>query len=180
MSRAEKFVGAPLVPTVVMCAAGAAAFKSYCLRWMDGAPAVYEAMLAARPMVSLLPPEDIGWIVVSGDGKRFRFWDEVGPNWTTVRAKATRYARRCDAEAVHAGDEDAWSVVPFAAPELTKDERLVLEWLRKDDGQYGECKGAVLDGLLALGMARWREGSQRTDYGYIEITEAGVAELGME
>lgn len=37
--------------------------------------------------------------------------------------------------------------------DLTKDERLLLEWLSKDDGQYGECHGKTLDGLIERGLA---------------------------
>lgn len=36
---------------------------------------------------------------------------------------------------------------------LTKEERGLLEWLEKDDGQYGECHGKTLDGLLDKGFA---------------------------
>lgn len=54
-----------------------------------------------------------GWIVGSGDEKRWRCWNAGGPDWTEDREEATRYARRVDAEAVHADDEDAWTVVPY-------------------------------------------------------------------
>lgn len=55
-----------------------------------------------------------GWIAENGRGDLFRRWSETGPGWTNKRSMATRYARREDAEAVHAGDEDAWRIVPFA------------------------------------------------------------------
>ena len=32
--------------------------------------------------------------------------------------------------------------------ELTQTERFLLEWLAKDDGQYGECHGPTLDRLV--------------------------------
>lgn len=54
-----------------------------------------------------------GWIVTSADGLRFRMWETGFPRWTDRRSDATRYARRVDAEAVHAEDEDAWRVIPF-------------------------------------------------------------------
>jgi len=54
-----------------------------------------------------------GWIVGNGDGTRWRSWEQGNPVWTDDREKATRYARRVDAEAVHAEDEDAWFVRPF-------------------------------------------------------------------
>lgn len=52
-----------------------------------------------------------GWIVGNGDQTKWRTWCVLGPEWTDDRNKATRYARREDAELVHAEDEDAWSVV---------------------------------------------------------------------
>jgi len=55
-----------------------------------------------------------GWIVGDSTGTRWRHWSELGPYWTSDREKATRYARREDAEAVHSGDDDAWIVQPFA------------------------------------------------------------------
>jgi len=55
----------------------------------------------------------LGWIVSSADGQRFRCWDSSGPAWTDDPKQAVRYARRIDAEAVHAEDEDAWRVIPF-------------------------------------------------------------------
>lgn len=83
------------------------------------------AKQAAKPTGSSLPiggsallEADLrksGWIVASGDGKRFRTWKNGWSDWTENRDEATRYARRCDAEAVHKEDEDAWSITPFAA-----------------------------------------------------------------
>ncbi len=55
-----------------------------------------------------------GWIVTNGSGDMFRTWEFGGPVWTDDREQATRYARREDAEAVHAEDEDAWSITPYA------------------------------------------------------------------
>lgn len=55
-----------------------------------------------------------GWIVGSSDGQKWRVWTELGPDWTDDRDKATRYARRVDAEQVHAADEDAWLVELYA------------------------------------------------------------------
>lgn len=59
------------------------------------------------------PPPADGWVVTSADGKRFRCWSAFGSDWTNDHDMATRYARRQDAEAVHAGDEDAWRIIPF-------------------------------------------------------------------
>lgn len=61
-----------------------------------------------------LVPADGGWIVGNGSGDKWRKWSPAfGPVWTSDRDKAVRYARRCDAEAVHAADEDAWHIVPY-------------------------------------------------------------------
>lgn len=57
----------------------------------------------------------MGWIVTNASGNKFRCWIDGWSNWTDDRDQATRYARRQDAEAVHAEDEDAWRVVPFDA-----------------------------------------------------------------
>jgi hypothetical protein len=54
-----------------------------------------------------------GWIVGNGDGTKWRHWTDCGPEWVTDRNSATRFARREDAEAVHAADEDAWTVERF-------------------------------------------------------------------
>lgn len=71
-----------------------------------------KAAIAAMPPV---PTEPVaGWIVGDADQDKWRTWGALGPEWTSDRDKATRYARRCDAEQVHAEDMDAWSVVPFS------------------------------------------------------------------
>lgn len=60
-----------------------------------------------------------GWVVtngrVGGGREMFRCWGNEGGGsaWTEKREEATRYARRCDAEEVHAEDEDAWRIVPY-------------------------------------------------------------------
>lgn len=79
-------------------------------------------------------PAGGGWIVLSGDGKRYRTWKDGWSDWTDDREQATRYLRRQDAEAVHSEDEDAWSIEPFAA--LTA---------RPDDGQ----------GEVGIGFVYW-------------------------
>jgi hypothetical protein len=37
--------------------------------------------------------------------------------------------------------------------EITSQEKFLLEWLSTDDGQYGECHGKTLDGLIERGLA---------------------------
>jgi hypothetical protein len=72
--------------------------------------------------------------------------------------------------------------------ELTKGEHALLTWLSFDDGQYGECKGATLDSLIAKGFAvvgGEDSGFDNTfiakgadlDYRAVSITEAGVDAL---
>lgn len=77
-----------------------------------------------RAHPSPAPTSEAGWIVGNGAGTCWRMWKLGNPVWTNDRAKATRYARREDAEAVHAEDEDAWSVVPYSAGS-TSDEAAV-------------------------------------------------------
>ncbi len=62
-------------------------------------------------------PDSAGWIVGNGDGTKWRQWTDWGPEWTSDRASATRFARREDAEAVHGGDEDAWTVQAYSSSE---------------------------------------------------------------
>lgn len=58
-------------------------------------------------------PDPAAWIVSNGNGDLWRYWNNGYPGWTTARDGATRYARREDAEAVHADDEAAWRVEPY-------------------------------------------------------------------
>ena len=98
-------------------------------------PTVIRAMLsfaAATPA----PVVGDGWIVGSGDCKRWRCWTDGMSDWTTDRNQATRYARRKDAEAVHREDEDAWTVTRFthvAADGLSDIE----DWQRPDARELG-------------------------------------------
>lgn len=58
--------------------------------------------------------------------------------------------------------------------EFTKEEKFVLEWLSKDDGQYGECRGKSLDKLMSLGLVEWKRRDVRgDDYGVVGLTEKG-------
>ena len=56
-----------------------------------------------------------GWVIGNGNGTKWRAWINGAAAWVESRAEATRYARRCDAEAVHAEDDDAWLVEPFSS-----------------------------------------------------------------
>lgn len=57
-----------------------------------------------------------GWVVGNADGTRWRAWNDCGPCWVEDRDKATRYARREDAEAVHLNDEDCWTIQAYCGP----------------------------------------------------------------
>ncbi|MGY3581381.1 hypothetical protein ACVIGB_000550 [Bradyrhizobium sp. USDA 4341] len=50
---------------------------------------------------------------------------------------------------------------------LNKDERLLLDWLSNGDGQYGECHGKTLDGLVAKGFAAIGGEESGLDNGFI-------------
>lgn len=39
--------------------------------------------------------------------------------------------------------------------DLTEEQKQLVEWLRTDRGQYGECKGLELDALHAAGLVVW-------------------------
>lgn len=55
-----------------------------------------------------------GWLIADGGVQpRFRWWDCSGPQWTPDAFSAIRLARRRDAEALCAGDEDAWTVAEY-------------------------------------------------------------------
>jgi hypothetical protein len=80
-------------------------------------------------------------------------------------------------------DKDGKPVVP-----LTSSERLLLEWLLKDDGQYGECHGTSLDVLIAKGYATVGDAETGLNNGFIakgagimyrtvSITDAGRVAL---
>lgn len=73
---------------------------------------------------------------------------------------------------------------------MTSSERFLLEWLGKDNGQYGECKGKDLDALIAKGLACVVPDSGFSngfiakggslDYQTVTLTEAGREALSGE
>lgn len=65
-----------------------------------------------------------GWIVGNGSDTRWRSWDQGCSIWVDAPEKATRYARREDAEIVHAEDEDAWCIKPYPASDSTDEDKL--------------------------------------------------------
>jgi len=84
--------------------------------WQAHTEADRAAFLEQYRAAAIASPADLrGWVVKSGDGRRFRTWRDGFSAWTDDCECATRYARRQDAEAVHKEDEDAWFVVPFPA-----------------------------------------------------------------
>ena len=74
-------------------------------------PDIWKLIQRAEAMVE--NPPEIGWIVADSKGTSFRTWEDGMPIWTDDRTKATRYARRIDAENVHREDEDAWLILPY-------------------------------------------------------------------
>ncbi|CAB3758479.1 hypothetical protein [Paraburkholderia humisilvae] len=71
---------------------------------------------------------------------------------------------------------------------MTDDERVLLDFLRYDDGQYGECQGAALDSLIEQGLVRVLGPQTETQnsfiakgrglmYRAVTITDAGRAVL---
>lgn len=72
-----------------------------------------------------------GWIVGNGDGTKWRTWGSIGPEWTDDREQATRYARRVDAERVHANDEDAWRIVPHSGEGRSNGEGEAVNLLKE-------------------------------------------------
>ena len=85
----------------------------YSLEVSKAAENEYTNPLYARPAAE---GDAVAWIVGNGDGTMWRMWTIEGPIWTWDRDRATRYARRVDAESVHAEDEGAWTVVPYSEP----------------------------------------------------------------
>lgn len=72
--------------------------------------AAMEAVLAGLAAEHLPPPERTGFVVASGDGKRWRTMRDGDIIWTTDVADALTFARRRDADAFAAEDEDAWRI----------------------------------------------------------------------
>jgi hypothetical protein len=83
-------------------------------RWTGSDAENVIAFLLAR-LAPAQPDAQQGWIVSNGAGTKWRTWESGLSGWTEDREKATRYARREDAEAVHAEDDDAWRVEPYGA-----------------------------------------------------------------
>jgi hypothetical protein len=86
--------------------------RQYWRRHAQAALSTITPILRARFQAEVVAG-DSGWIVGNGAGDQWRRWEQGMPGWTKDRDMATRYYSRADAEAVHAEDEDAWSVVPF-------------------------------------------------------------------
>jgi hypothetical protein len=62
--------------------------------------------------------------------------------------------------------------------ELTKDARLLLEWLSKEDSSAkGECGGASLNALIEQGLAYVSLPHSVPGYERISLTDAGRAVL---
>lgn len=90
--------------------------------WLKNALNAFFELPENMPSLAAPVGDAGGWIAGSADGNRFRTWKDGYAAWTDDRNEATRYARRIDAEAVHAEDEDAWRVLPLAAPRPVGEE----------------------------------------------------------
>lgn len=68
---------------------------------------------------------------------------------------------------------------PAVAVKLTKGQKLVLEWLAKDDGSLGECHGDDLTTLVSLGFAEIgpKPAGMHEHYSRVSITDAGRSAL---
>lgn len=93
----------------------------------DGVVEVVARRLLAAPSV-----DAGGWIIGNAERTQWRCWGDAGPEWTSDREAALRFARRTDAEAVATEDEGAWRIeryppdaaLPFAAPTLRTGDEL--------------------------------------------------------
>ncbi len=108
-------------------------------RFISGIDGLHRRAAAAPPPPALVGVSDggdaFGWIVADGQGERWRMWGDSGPEWTADRSKALRFARRDDAEAFAANDEDAWSIQPYGvAP--TPPSNPLLEVARRNIRQF--------------------------------------------
>lgn len=70
----------------------------------------------------------MSWIIGNANKDQWRSWSNEGPVWVGTKEEATRYARREDAEQVHAEDIDAWSVIEFPDGEVAM--RVLIEALK--------------------------------------------------
>lgn len=82
--------------------------------WEVYGPRIFHCEMTGPEALACHRVEQGGFIVANGTGDRWRAWEQGMPVWVDDRTKATRYHRREDAGAVHAEDEDAWRIEPFA------------------------------------------------------------------
>lgn len=140
----QRFEGANLVPCTISLT------KAWRKRVPD-AEQIVDLCIALQP-ASI---EGEGWII--GDGgkpERWCSWQSGMPEWIDDRTKATRYARREDAENVHLNDDDAWTVERYSPSAATVTESVKVG-PTADGGIEGEATAALrvlveaLDGLIA-------------------------------
>lgn len=90
------------------------------------------------PVVRTTVFRHLGFIILNAEETEFMKWGDSGPEWTTNRDDALRFARREDAELVSAESEEAWKIKPF---EDTADLRQGLgEKLSEVLGEMDEAK----------------------------------------
>lgn len=56
------------------------------------------------------------FIIANGSATKFRGWGDCGPNWTSSRERALKFADRESAEKFARDDEDAWAILPYDLP----------------------------------------------------------------
>lgn len=156
-----------------------AAVLSHCQK--DGP---FPVPLYAAPPTSA--PADVvsalGWIVGSGDGRRWRRWGDTGPEWTEDREKAVRYARREDAESVHREDEDVWQIIPYSGAPEKHEWRVYNGWwccsncgiIKNEKTAERACKGVVKVTLRAAPAGDVVEADWRDDPSADERWSAGL------
>lgn len=133
--------------------------------WLKNALNAFFELPENMPSLAAPVGDAGGWIAGSADGNRFRTWKDGYAAWTDDRNEATRYARRIDAEAVHAEDEDAWRVLPLAAPRPVGEELVevvaeaMVRAINPDLDRPGSFRWNVMEGMTNMSeeaKERWR------------------------
>jgi len=99
----------------------------------------------------------MAFVVTNGTNTKFRGWNETGPCWVEDLQDAVQYARREDAEKVHAEDEDAWHVREVGQ---LADKALYRPMLIEETwhlARYDKHKVDALVDFSGLGLGREQE-----------------------
>ena len=90
-----------------------------------------------------------GFVVANGQGTAWRMLGDSGPEWTTDRNAALRFARREDAETFSREDEDAWLIQSITASTATPESAEPVATISR--------KGNAIGGLV------WTDAASRAD-----------------